>query len=352
MPANSHCTQPDTHTMRQLYQIYALLIKSPEPQVLNPWLGYLANSSAPRNAILQYNQMLPHRTSHNHNTFIYAHKACCLLHALHKGQEIQAHVMKSGHLSDIFIQKLLAHFFVIQSNIVSATHVFDLKPILVVVSWTSIISGPSKCGFVEEAIVKYKSMDVEPNITTLVTVLSSCSSLRAFKLGKAVHGHCLRNLHKRNLILDNVVLDFCLRCGSLVAARYLFVIMPKRDFVSWTSMVGGYAHRDLCDEAMRLFQQLVQGGKAEPNEATIVNVLSACSSVCSLSSSQQVHSYMSTQPDLMVNGNVGNALIYIYVRSGHLGMAISVFKALKCKDSWSIIISGMAYMCCSSFPKC
>ncbi|PRQ37789.1 putative pentatricopeptide [Rosa chinensis] len=176
------------------------------------------------------------------------------------------------------------------------------------------------------------SMDADPNVTTLVTVLSSCSSLRAFKLGKAVHGHCLRNVHKCNMILDNAMLDFYLRCGSLVAARYLFVIMPKRDFVSWSSMVGGYAHRGLCEEAMRLFQQLVLGWEVEPNEATIVNVLSACSSVCSLSSSQQVHFYVSTQPDLMVNSNVGNAWINMYVRSGHLGMAISVFKALECKD--------------------
>lgn len=71
------------------------------------------------------------------------------------------------------------------------------------------------------------SMDVEPNSTTLVTLLSSCSSLRAFKLGKAVHGNCLRNLHKSNLMLDKAVLDFYLRCGSLATARYLFVNMPK-----------------------------------------------------------------------------------------------------------------------------
>lgn len=66
-----------------------------------------------------------------------------------------------------------------------------------------------------------------PNSTTRVTLLSLCSSLRAFKLGKAVHGHCLRNLHESNLMLDNAVLDFYLRCGSLATAIYLFVNMPK-----------------------------------------------------------------------------------------------------------------------------
>ena len=73
--------------------------------------------------------------------------------------------------------------------IVSATGVFDLVTIPDIVSWTLIILGLSNCGIVEEAIVKFISMDLEPNIATqpaLVTVLSSCSSLRAFKFGKVV----------------------------------------------------------------------------------------------------------------------------------------------------------------------
>ncbi|XP_061988232.1 pentatricopeptide repeat-containing protein At1g08070, chloroplastic-like [Rosa rugosa] len=330
--------------MRQLNQIHALLVKNPKPQVLNPWLGYLTNSSAPQNALFLYNQMLHHPTSHNHYTFTYALKACCLLHSPHKGQEIQAHVTKSGHISDTFIQNSLLHFYVIQSDIVSATRVFDSIPVPDVVSWTSMISGLSKCGFVEEAIVKFMSMDVKPNSTTLVTVLSSCSTLRALKFGKAVHGHCLRNFRERNLILDNAVLDFYLRCGSLAGARYLFVNMPKRDVVSWTIMVGGYAQRGFCEEAVKLFQQLLQGGEAEPNEATIVNVLSACSSICALSSGQQVHSYISTRRDLTANGNVGNALVNMYVKCGNLEMAISVFQSLEHKDiiSWSTVICGMA----------
>ncbi|KAM5548656.1 hypothetical protein ABKV19_000199 [Rosa sericea] len=330
--------------MRQLNQIHALLVKNPKPQVLNPWLGYLTNSSAPQNALFLYNQMLHHPTSHSHYTFTYALKACCLLHSPHKGQEIQAHVTKSGYISDTFIQNSLLHFYVILSDIVSATRVFDSIPVPDVVSWTSMISGLSKCGFVEEAIVKFMSMDVKPNSTTLVTVLSSCSTLRALKFGKAVHGHFLRNFQERNLILDNAVLDFYLRCGSLASARHLFVNMPKRDVVSWTSMVGGYAQRGFCEEAVKLFQQLLQGGEAEPNEATIVNVLSACSSICALSSGQQVHSYISTLRDLTANGNVGNALINMYVKCGNLEMAVSVFQSLEHKDiiSWSTIICGLA----------
>ncbi|GMY11335.1 pentatricopeptide repeat-containing protein At1g08070, chloroplastic-like [Fagus crenata] len=224
------------------------------------------------------------------------------------GLEIHAHVIKSGYYSDIFIYNSLLNFYVVANDIVSACRIFDLMSFPDVVSWTSIISGLSKCGFEEEAIVKFCSMDVKPNTITLVSVMSACSSLRALKLGKAIHGYSLRNLDESNIILDNVILDFYVRCGSLVSAKYLFVNMLKRDVVSWTTMVGGYAQRGFSEEAVRVFREMVEGGEAQPNEATIVNVLSACSSIGALSLGQWVHSYIDTRSDLPVEGNIKKAI--------------------------------------------
>ncbi|KAB1227656.1 hypothetical protein CJ030_MR1G023278 [Morella rubra] len=333
-----------TLTPKQLNQIHAQLIKNPKPYILNPLLGVLTNSGTPQNALVLYDQMLRHPTSHNHYTFTHTLKACTLLHAWQKGLEIHAHVLKSGQCSDIFIYNSLLHFYVVQSDIVSACRVFDSISSPDVVSWTSIISGLSKCGFEEEAIVKFSCMNVKPNSTTLVSVMSACASLRALKLGKAIHGYSLRNLDGSNIILDNVILDFYVRCGSLARAKYLFVNMHKRDVVSWTTMVGGYAQRGLSEEAVQVFKEMVEGEEAQPNEATIINVLSACSSIGALSLGQWVHSYIDMRSDIIVDGNVGNALINMYVKSGDVGMAIQVFNMTLCKDliSWSTIISGMA----------
>ncbi|KAK9274157.1 hypothetical protein L1049_018971 [Liquidambar formosana] len=288
--------------------------------------------------------MLHHATSHNHFTFTYALKACSTLHALQKGLEIHAHVEKSGHCSDVFIQNSLLYFYVMEHDIASANRVFDLISYPDVVSWTSIVSGLSKCGLEEQAIIKFSSMDVRPNCTTIVSVLSACCYLRALKFGKAIHGYSLRNLNEDNIILDNAILEFYMKCGSLVHARYLFANMRNRDVVSWTTMVGGFVQRGFCEEAVGLFQEMVKRGEAEPNEATIVNVLSACSVLGTLSLGQWVHSYMSERHDLIVDGHLGNALINMYVKCGHMGMAIWVFNMLTVKDivSWSTIISGMA----------
>lgn len=232
-----------------------------------------------------------------------------------------------------------------ENEIVHGCRVFDEIVYPDIVSWTSIVSGLFKVGLEEESIVRFCSMDVEPNAASLVSVLSACSSLRAVKLGKAIHGYCLKNLiEDDNIILNNAVLDFYLKCGSLTSARYLFVKMPERDVVSWTIMVGGFANRGFCQQAVRLFDNMLDRGEAEPNEATIVTVLSACSSLSALSWGQWVHAYVRTRPDLMVDGNIGNALINMYTKGGDMGMAVRVFSTVISKDrvSWSTIICGMA----------
>ncbi|CAN6698709.1 unnamed protein product [Malus baccata var. baccata] len=188
--------------------------------------------------------MLYYPTSHNHYTFLCS---------------------QGMHFSDTFVQNSLLHFYVTQVDIVFATWVFDSIPNPDVVSWTSMISGLNKCRFVEEAIVKFMSMDVPPNSTTLVIVMSACSSLGALNVGF---------LHE----------------------MWVFV---------------------------KLFQEMVQGKEVEPNEDTIVNVLSACSSIGALSLGQWVNSYISARPDLVLNGILGNALINMYVKYGEVGMAVS-----------------------------
>ncbi|XP_062083209.1 pentatricopeptide repeat-containing protein At2g29760, chloroplastic-like [Humulus lupulus] len=331
-------------THKTLNQILTQLIINPKPHNLNPLLGSLINSTIPENALFMYNQMLYYPTSHNHYTFTYALKACALLKAHQKGLEIHARVLKCGHFYDVFIQNSLLHFYIHKNDIVSASKIFCSIRFPNVVSWTLIISGLCKCGFEEEAIVKFLSMDVEPNSFTLVSVMSACSSLRALKLGKAVHGYSLRNLSEHNIILDNAILDFYTSCGCLVNANNLFDKMPKRDVFSWTTLIGGYAQTGLCDEAATLFQQMVEGDEAKPNQVTIVNLLSACSSVGALNLGEWIHTYINGQPDLVISGNVGNALINMYVKCSHLGMAFQVFNTLKSKDtiSWSTMISGMA----------
>lgn len=328
-------------TLNQLNQIHAHLLKTNKPPLT---FNTLLPSLSPENALLLYNQMVCYPTSHNHFTFTHALIASSKLHALRKTLEIHAHVIKSGYYSDIFIQNTLVHSYIVENNIVFAKRVFKSISSPDVVSWTSIISGLCKCGFVKEAIDEFLSMDVKPNTSTLVSVISACCGLGAIRFGKAIHGYHLRSMEGNNIILNNALLDFYVKCKYLVRAKHLFMKMSRRDVISWTTMIGGLTQCGLCEEAVEVFQAMVKGEEAVPNDVTLVNVLTACSSLGALNWGRWVHSYISTRYDLMVDGNVGNALINMYAKCSDMRMAVWVFNELTHRDiiSWSTIICGMA----------
>lgn len=116
MSVNGLKSLKPTLSFKQLNQIHAQIF------IL---LKLLTQSSTPQNAIPLYNKMLSCPSSYNHYTFTQALKACSLAHAHQKGLEIHAHVIKYGHLHDIFIQNSLLHFYVTVKDIFSAHQIFN-----------------------------------------------------------------------------------------------------------------------------------------------------------------------------------------------------------------------------------
>ncbi|XXG70571.1 hypothetical protein AAC387_Pa07g0018 [Persea americana] len=51
--------------------------------------------------------------------------------------------------------------------------------------------------------------------------------------------------------------------------------MLHRDVVSWNSMISGYSHHGLGNEALEVFKNMLRVGEV-PNYVTFVGVLSAC----------------------------------------------------------------------------
>ncbi|KAL2341901.1 hypothetical protein Fmac_009841 [Flemingia macrophylla] len=320
------------------------LLTNPNPQLLNPLLSLLASS---RNAFFElYNQMLSHPFSHNHYTFTHALKTCSFHHARSKALEIHAHLVKSGHYTDLFIQNSLLHFYLAHHDVVTATRLFRSIPSPDVVSWTSLISGLAKSGLQAQALhaLRSKPSSVRPNAATLVTALSACSALVVLRLGKSVHAHGVKLIAHGNVVFDNAVLDLYVKCGSLKNAENLFDKMSVRDVVSWTTLLMGYARGGYCEEAFAVFKRMTLSEEAEPNEATVVTVLTACASIGALSLGQWVHSYVDSRHDLAVDGNIGNALLNMYVKCGDMKMGYRVFYMIVNKDviSWGTFICGLA----------
>ncbi|KAI3815015.1 hypothetical protein L1987_14666 [Smallanthus sonchifolius] len=103
--------------------------------------------------------------------------------------------------------------------------------------------------------------------------------------------------------------------GDLVNARALFDAMIERDAVCWNVMIGWYAKYGKPTDALTLFRKMMRV-KMNPDEVTLVAVLSACGRLGALESGRWIHSYMQNN-GIHMNVHLGTALIDMYSKCGH-----------------------------------
>ncbi|KAL0908939.1 hypothetical protein M5K25_023453 [Dendrobium thyrsiflorum] len=119
--------------------------------------------------------------------------------------------------------------------------------------------------------------------------------------------------------------------------------MDHRDVVAWSAMIAGYAQNGRSNEALELFEKM-QFECCDPNEVTLVSVLSACAQLGSVEVGERIGSYvesMSFNSSVYVN----SALLDMYAKCGNIQKACRIFNEMSLKDiiSWNSIIGGLAY---------
>eukprot|EP00249_Psilotum_nudum_P015225 c25216_g4_i1 orf=220-1116(+) len=202
-----------------------------------------------------------------------------------------------------------------------------------------------KEGRLKEALHILDLMDQEGIrvcLDTYVFLLQGCIIRNALAEGKWVHTHIIKSGFEQNIVLGNALVNMYSKCGSVAEARLVFDKMPKRDVVSWTAMIGGYARLGHGEDALKLFSQM-QGETVKPGRVTFISVLRACAHLSSLEQGKKIHAHIiksGFESDIFV----GTALIDMYVKSGSLKHARQVFDKMQewSVVSWNVIISACA----------
>lgn len=139
------------------------------------------------------------------------------------------------------------------------------------------------------------------------------------------------------------------KCGYLNVAHYLFDGMPKRNVVSWTALISGYAQHRRANECFRLFSIMLMD--CRPNEFAVASVLCSCGQWNGVRG-RLVHA-LALKMSLDACVYVANALITMYCKScGYVGVSIddrdeawNVFKTIEFPNliSWNSLISGFQF---------
>ncbi|KAF6155829.1 hypothetical protein GIB67_039160 [Kingdonia uniflora] len=269
------CTSGAVNYTRQLL----LSVPNPDSFLFNSIIKTSSKSNCPFDAIVYYHRMRVIGLSLSNFTFTSVIKACADLSSLKYGKEVHSHVVACGFGLDRFVQSALITNYSKLGDLSAARTVFDLMPERSVVAWNSMISGYEQNGFAKEAIDVFylmtREVGMDPDSTTMVSVLSACSHLGAAGLGQWVNNYIDEKGFDVDVVLGTSLINMYSRCGNVGRAREVFDNMIECNVVSWTAMISGYGMHGYGLQSVELFHQMRANGP-KPNDVTFVAVLSAC----------------------------------------------------------------------------
>ncbi|CAL5081411.1 unnamed protein product [Urochloa decumbens] len=145
------------------------------------------------------------------------------------------------------------------------------------VAWTTVISGCANSGRAAGAVELFMGMRkarVKDDAVTMVALLTACAELGDLELGRWVHARVDGDgRQRRTVLLDNALIHMYVKCGAVEDAFHMFLMMPTRSTISWTTMISGLVMHGRAQEALDLFHRMQE----RPDGATLLAVLRACS---------------------------------------------------------------------------
>jgi pentatricopeptide repeat protein len=214
------------------------------------------------------------------------------------------------------------------------------------VSWNAMIRGLVQNERITEALAVLREMRLEnrPDVATLVTIISGCGDQGLLSDGKALHGYIIRIglLHEESSV-GNSLLGLYLKCNEPSNASLLFRTMPRRDLISWNTMISGYSRNDLLrEEAQLMFKELLSEGLS-CSLTTMLAVIPSCSNPEELSFGQVLHSFILKCGFTCSGVSAVNALMHMYMSCGDpLTAFLLIERMVPATDivSWNTIIVG------------
>ncbi|CAA2934800.1 pentatricopeptide repeat-containing At2g34400 [Olea europaea subsp. europaea] len=279
-------------------------------------------------------------------TYPFVFISCGNLLALKMGRLTHCEVVKNGLFADFHVVHSLMTMYSRCGQVGFARKLFDEMDERDMVSWNSMISGYSRMGFAREAVELFAEMREKgwkPGEMTLVSVLGACCDLGDLNLGRWIEEYVMVKGMELNTYIGSALIDMYGKCGDLLSARRVFDGMRKKDVITWNAMITGYAQNGLSDEAISLFNAMKEAG-TDPNEVTLIEVLSACASIGALEFGKWIDEYASKR-GFQNDVYVATALVDMYAKCGNLDSAFRVFENLPRKNevSWNAMISALAF---------
>ncbi|KAK9119251.1 hypothetical protein Scep_017344 [Stephania cephalantha] len=212
-------------------------------------------------------------------------------------------------------------------------------------SWNHVIRGYSGSGSPKEAILVYLAMrknGKKPTYLTFPFLFKACAALSALEEGRQIQVEIVKHGLDSDVYVQNTLIHFYGCCRQVVYARKVFDFMSLRTVSSWNSILTACVENLKYGDSIVLFNRM-RVCEFEPDEATLVILLSAFTELGNLSLGKWIHSQVIVK-GFSLNCRSGTALVDMYSKCGAMGFAGLVFERMSERNvwTWSAIILGLA----------
>lgn len=289
----------------------------------------------------------PNFSNCNSNFISKKHQCLTLLKLCSSAQQlfqIHAQIIVSGLHRDSFLLSELIRFCTLSpsKNLRYARSILygfdDSTPL----PWNIVIRGYASSDSPKEAIWVFLGMrrrGIRPNKLTFPFLFKACA---AVKEGRQVHGEVVKCGLDSDVYVQNSLITAYGCCKRISDACRVFDEMSVRTVVSWNAVITACVENMWFDDGMCYFLKMRDFG-FEPDETTMVVMLSACAELGNLSLGRWVHSLVIVR-GMVLNFQLGTALVDMYAKSGDVDYAWLVFDRVQEKNvwTWSAMILGLA----------
>ncbi|CAK9162318.1 unnamed protein product [Ilex paraguariensis] len=258
--------------------------------------------------------------------------------AYHTGKEIHSYVLRQTDLiADLSVINALMSFYLKIGRVKEAEFLFRLMNVRDLVSWNSIIAGYAsngECLKALESFLKFLSMEMTgPDSVTLVSILPACASLYYLHVGKQIHGYIIQHPGQcDDTAVGNALISFYAKCSDIESAFRTFLLIYKKDLISWNAMLDAFAERQLEIRFVELLHCMFREG-IRPDSVTMLIMIQFCATACKVNKVKEVHG-LSIRSGLLHSDSeptLGNAIIDAYAKGGNMEYASEIFESLSGK---------------------
>lgn len=370
--------------LRHAHHLFSKM-DNPTTTVWNHVIRGYARSHMPWKSIQCYSHMLSAEVLPDVVTYSSLLSACARGGLEKEGEQLHAMVLVKGYCSNVFVDTNLINFYARHDGVQRARHVFDDMAERSVVSWNSILVGYVRCGDFDGAIRVFDAMPcrnvvswttmvagcaqngkcrqalllfgemrrarVELDQVALVAALSACAELGDLKLGRWIRWYVQQWFVARNqqpsVRLSNALIHMYASCGIIHEAYRVFVNMPWKSTVSWTSMIMAFAKQGLGKEALDLFKTMLSDGVGvngvSPDDITFIGVLCACSHAGFVDEGRQIFASMKHTWGINPRIEHYGCMVDLLSRAGFLDEARGLIETMPLKPNdalWGALLGG------------